>query len=546
MMNHRQVYSLRQGVLTLALGLFSTLSTTVSAAVLTWGLNGSGLGGTGTWDTAAPNWRNGSSTVTWSTTTDTAMFAGSTAGIVTIGTGGIMASDLLFNTSGYTLVGPSTLSLLAANPNITLANSVTAIISNPLAITSTVGNGRCTISGGTSSVLTLSGPLSGTSTGSYMFIISGGVTVNLSGSNSFNRGTLLRGCTLNLNQNYALGASGLTTQNTTNYLNNISGAAVTLATTAAHSFQADVTFIGNNNLNLGTGNVSLSGTTRTITVNNNKFTLGGVISSSTTNLIKAGAGTLEFTNTNTYSGSTIINGGTLLVSGSGTVNTSAAILVDGLNAVFKYTSTRALTKDVAFGAAGGGSFIYDSTTAYARAMTVASGGTLSGTGVFTGPVTIASGGFLSPGNSPGIISTGTLAVNGSLKAEVNGTVAGTNYDQVLVTGSVALNNVTSNLNFILGYAPTVGNSYTIINNDGAADAVAGTFATVTTGTSTRGFLSGNMFDADYNSTTYRFQVDYVGGDGNDVVVTFVPEPAALALLGLGGLALLRRRRGEAV
>ena len=37
-------------------------------------------------------------------------------------------------------------------------------------------------------------------------------------------------------------------------------------------------------------------------------------------------------------------------------------------------------------------------------------------------------------------------------------------------------------------------------------------------------------------------ITYVGGDGNDVELYAVPEPATLALLALGGLALLRRRR----
>lgn len=40
----------------------------------------------------------------------------------------------------------------------------------------------------------------------------------------------------------------------------------------------------------------------------------------------------------------------------------------------------------------------------------------------------------------------------------------------------------------------------------------------------------------------QLQIDYAGGDGNDVVLTVVPELTSLAPLALGGLLLMRRRR----
>lgn len=105
-------------------------------------------------------------------------------------------------------------------------------------------------------------------------------------------------------------------------------------------------------------------------------------------------------------------------------------------------------------------------------MTVNNTATLGGTGT-VGAVTVNSGGTLAPGTSPGIINTGNLSLTSgsSLEIELNGTMVGTQYDQVNVTGTVNLGG--GNLDVGLGFVPPDGFSFIIINNDGA-DAVTGT------------------------------------------------------------------------
>lgn len=71
------------------------------------------------------------------------------------------------------------------------------------------------------------------------------------------------------------------------------------------------TFSGANSLNLGTGNVTLAQNV-TITISNASLTFGGVISGSN-GINKAGAGTLIFGGTNTYSGATTVSAGTLQI-----------------------------------------------------------------------------------------------------------------------------------------------------------------------------------------------------------------------------------------
>ncbi len=48
------------------------------------------------------------------------------------------------------------------------------------------------------------------------------------------------------------------------------------------------------------------------------------------------------------------------------------------------------------------------------------------------------------------------------------------YDQVKVTGTVSLGGADLDLALLGGFTPSIGNSFTIVDNDGA-DAVSGTF-----------------------------------------------------------------------
>ncbi len=133
---------------------------------------------------------------------------------------------------------------------------------------------------------------------------------------------------------------------------------------------------------------------------------------------------------------------------------------------------------------------------------VLNGGTLSGTGAVN-TVNATSGGTIAPGPGPGSLNTGPIGLNPAtnLDIELNGPLPG-QFDQLNVTGAVNL--AGANLNASLNFAPIKGQTFTIINKDGN-DPVAGMFA------------QGTMFSV--NGVQYA--IDYAGGDGNDVVLTFV-------------------------
>jgi uncharacterized repeat protein (TIGR01451 family) len=109
--------------------------------------------------------------------------------------------------------------------------------------------------------------------------------------------------------------------------------------------------------------------------------------------------------------------------------------------------------------------------------------------------------------STGVLRTGNLVlVDTRLALDLNGTVAGTEHDQISVAGSVSLGGSIYSIDLRLGdgFAPTVGHAYRIIDNDGA-DAISGIFA---------GLPEGALVYAD----GAEFTITYVGGTGNDVAL----------------------------
>lgn len=140
-------------------------------------------------------------------------------------------------------------------------------------------------------------------------------------------------------------------------------------------------------------------------------------------------------------------------------------------------------------------------------------GTLMGTGT-VGETTIY--GIIAPGNSPGTLSTGDLnfGEGGIYEFELAGNGAG-EYDQINVTGTVSFGTTENRAVGALrvlplnNFTPSQGQQYTIISNDGE-DAVEGAFAGLAEGAS-----------VEVNGTAW-FTISYVGGDGNDVVLTAIP------------------------
>jgi fibronectin-binding autotransporter adhesin len=166
------------------------------------------------------------------------------------------------------------------------------------------------------------------------------------------------------------------------------------------------------------------------------------------------------------------------------------------------------------------------------------------------------GGTLAPGFSrtvrslPGITECEAnyiIHTSGVLEIELFGTIAGTEYDQVQVAGTVDLDGDDqggATLDLILQFAPSVGDTFVIVQNDGTYP-VAGHFW---------GLPEATEFTEWYEGKEYAFWISYLGltGEDNDVVLwtrevpprDYVPVPGAvlLAAIGAGIVGRLRRRR----
>jgi len=169
-----------------------------------------------------------------------------------------------------------------------------------------------------------------------------------------------------------------------------------------------VTQVTGGTLNL-TGNItSGSSGTQTLTFNNagSIAQSTGVIGDGTGTIAvtKSGGGTATLSGTNTYTGATTINGGTLALSGSGSINNSSGITINGSGAKLLQTSSVASTP----------------------AITLTQG-TVDGTGTL-GAVTVANsaGNVIQNGNGgTATLTLGGLAFNGAATLNIanSGTAA---------------------------------------------------------------------------------------------------------------------------
>jgi autotransporter-associated beta strand protein len=272
------------------------------------------------------------------------------------------------------------------------------------------------------------------------------------------------------------------------------------------------------------------------------FTVADVLADSTgasggaRGLTKLGNGTLALSASNTYSGPTTIAQGTLSVT-AGDINASSGIGV-AAGALLAYNSSTPLTALTSLNGTGTGPS--------QRAV-------LGGTGTISLALSLDNtGDVLSPGNSPGIMSftTGQTWSSFGYDWELNdwaASVAGTNVDQIQITGGLSLTGATAGSYVVDVLSLTADNVAGNVTN--FADATnSWTILTTTAGITGFDPARWTVDSSGFTSTPTATGTWNVGlsNDSQNLVLNYVavPEPSTLVLAAAGLVALgwrLRRR-----
>lgn len=383
-------------------------------------------------------------------------------------------------TAGTTVSSGASLELgdgVTLNENLTIggvgdsSNGALQLASGSATLAGTVTLTADTRINVTNSALTISGEISG----NYGLAKYGDGTLTLSGNNSYTGAVTVSAGTVVAAHNSALGGTvgntlvssgatlaigeGLTIAEAISIVGSgvssagaLRGYANSNAASAGSTLTGAITLTGNTTLNVDAN--------RTLTISNAIGESGG-----SNSLTKTGAGTLLLSGTNSYTGTTVVSAGTLNT--TGTLNGTGA-----------------------------------------GAVTVDSGATLGGSGTINSAVTISSGATLAPGVAGSNDGVGKLTINGNLTLdgaavfELKGKdTAGTDFDQIAVTGTVSVGSDASLTISALNSYSLGSHTITLISNDGS-DTVSNSSTTLVTNAT----INGN------------YLLNMAGDTGNDVTI----------------------------
>ena len=298
---------------------------------------------------------------------------------------------------------------------------------------------------------------------------------------------------------------------------------------------------------LGTGRIDLATTGSTATLN-----LGGSLSTVTEvngiNIASTGAKRIAVIGAGDRILSGTINQGgtgvlTLSCSNAGNLTLSNAISGNGpitINStgagrvIFSGNNTHTGTTTVT-----AGRFQLDGSLGSSSVLSVASAGILGGSGTASGAATI-SGGTLSPGSTTGVLSLGSLTLTATSTALIDLLAAGTrgtDYDGVTILNSAGLT-YGGTMSFTFGGSALPDS--TTFNVFSFTGSPSGSFGQV----SSTGFYAGTWtdnLDGTYSLAKDAQTLTFAQATG---MVTIVPEPATIALAGIGvafAVAAARRR-----
>jgi hypothetical protein len=268
------------------------------------------------------------------------------------------------------------------------------------------------------------------------------------------------------------------------------GAAATVTASASGILTTNDFFTVTGAVNLSAGTLRITGTNTNLQGTVTLSSAGGI---TVNNMSPLTFGNMTLTGTTILTAPSITFTGTLDVGNQAlSLNTSGAANLNGVTTL------------------AGGS-ISDP-----MGLNIGAGSLLSGTGTLqaglgTLGVLVKPGATVTPDVTPGGLTVNgdlTLSPASILSEQIKGT---SQFSQMTVNGSINLGNATLGIAFVNPYIPAFLDNFQIINN-GPGNTVVGTFA------------QGNSL----TTAGTKLSISYVGGAGNDVVVTVAAPPAPIA------------------
>jgi fibronectin-binding autotransporter adhesin len=451
--------------------LFIHLSGFVAAGPLYWDTNGvtAGSSNTNTNNWNGTVWSTDSTGVTATTTyvadSDVFFSAGTNAtGATTVlVTGTYSANSLNFQEGSITMSASGSASLSIGAGGITMAAGLhgspniggslgTIILSSSQTWTNsttgtgttrgmTLGSNTSTLRGaaGQNIVLGFAGTSTGTTTmnsqlvdgagGTLSVIKAGSGALTLVRTNTFTGGVTLEAGTLNLNAVGSLGSGPFLVKGGTIG----TGTANHTLNNSVQTWDGDFAFGGSNNLNLGSGPLTVTAN-RTIAINGTLtgasgpvFTVGSAINGSigltTTNATatsKGVSGILALTGVNTYSGGTTINGGVVRFADDGAVPDTGVIRIDNNGALSVsgvHTTLAGWLEDARLSTSSTGALALTADSAEnfnpSAFAGLSLGAELGKTVNYSGTITPTAGGYFVGGGGGTIVFTNANAITGS-------------------------------------------------------------------------------------------------------------------------------------
>ena len=278
------------------------------------------------------------------------------------------------------------------------------------------------------------------------------------------------------------------------------------STTIAAQFSGPVTLSGSGSLSVHTLQVDAAQT----------FTLGGsLLTFNTINLMPHSTTPAKIAVTGDVNYNPLSAATAIIANGTGS-GASGFIDLGGATRSFNVANGLAVGVPVTNGAltkAGSGTMSLSAANTYTGGTTVQAG-LLDLAGSLNSGV-IVTGGIFALGAATAVrLVNGSLTVNagGTLRIRLNGTIGGTDYDQLRLTSAASIATLAGTLDLIAAPDLAVGSTFTILDISPGTATIFGSFA-------------GLPQNAEFYEDGQWWRISYTGGTGNDVVLTRItPSP----------------------